>query len=208
MLCFYKDDDCWHIGKLGDERRFKDLKGMRVIHQLLLRPNEWIGCGLLSRVADKFGTTTNGETEKMWEYGSLVIRNDIDRRIHACVFDKTSKSQLIAARKTLESEIEEMALSGKNPEELVDKKDNLKFLKRHLKGGKQPDRSSQNEKARPAIQKNIKLARDNIVQKIEYMKWHLERITTKYRCIYESEGENEPQWILQKDVRDRRIKET
>jgi hypothetical protein len=208
MLCFYKDDDYWHIGKLGDERRFQDFKGIRVIHQLLLRPNEWIGSGLLSRVADKSGTTTNGEIEKMWEYGSLGIRNDIDGRIHACVFDETSKSQLIAARKALESEIEEMEISGENPEELVEKKDNLKFLKKHLKGGKQPDRSSQDEKARSAIQKNIKLVRDKIVKKLPYMKWHLERVTTKYHCIYESEGENEPQWILQKDVFDRRINET
>ena len=208
MLCFYEDDDCWYIGKLGDERRFKDLKGMRVIHQLLLRPNEWIGCGLLSRVADKSGIITNDETEKMWEYGSLDMRNDIDRRIDACVLDKTSKRRIKAALKVLESEIEEMELSGKNPEELADKKDKSKFLKRYLKGGKQPDSSSQDEKARSAIQKNIKLARDNIVQKIQYMKWHLARITTKYHCIYESEGENEPQWILQKDVRDRRIKET
>ena len=206
ILFFYKNGDFWSIGQPGKEKNFKNLLGYNFIHYLLSKPNKHIDCLTLYNITMKLGIVTDGKDEKVFEYDSLEIKNTIDPEIDYNELATTRTEDLENAIKDFESKIEEDKTIGTNFEELNRKEELLKVLKKSLREKKGSNDNSFKKRTQENVQKDIKRVRDKIIDELAYMKTHLSNITTGYHCIYTAKVENEPEWVLYKNVRERRIK--
>jgi hypothetical protein len=206
-LCFYQNGDYWSIGKIGKEKNISNMLGLTIIHYLLTKPNEHIDCLRLHSIANKSSIITDENNEKTFEYDRLEITNTIDSDIDYNVIATTKKKDIESAIKLLESQIEEMKETETNIEKLEIKKNELKGLKGCFKAIVRPGHNPQRKRAQENVQKLIKRGRNKILTNLSYMETHLRNITTGYWCIYNAKVENEPEWVLYKNLRDRRNRE-
>jgi len=208
-VCFYQNGDFWTIGPIGHQTSIEGILGMKMIHYLLENPDEkksslevyYVAKGYPPiDIKTEFKEIRKDEDS---ENGALNIRKSIDEKIYKSGMSNLTKSQIKSLIEHLKKEIHVMESGTLDPDELLEKQEQLKMLTEYLKQNNQPDRTSQDEKSRTNVQKAIKRAIENTIREVPQMKKYFEKIKPGYDCRYiVDDKETEPKWILYKKQHD------
>jgi hypothetical protein len=230
VICFYEEQNRWHIGPLGKELTFQTrARGFKCLHTLLENPNRFYDIEILynlfqnPHVYDSGTTEYSSMTREQLQSEGLHIDNvtlhEVTKQGKDVMYDHIAQKKVEALIRGMQDELDELEhiipdiLTTGQENRIIELNELIKSCRSHLKDSQQgsttsalkskKEKSSRREAIRVSVYNYIRGAIKKIHSDLPIMTRFLNErtVSTGQTVVYRPDPGNQPKWILHSEDR-------